>query len=91
MTTTEPAPLFPLIVTAPMIVSRKNGEGATTADYNSGRAIIGTGPYKLVSAVLGDRVIFKRNDSWWGGKAAYENVVYRMIPNVPMAASCPGS
>ena len=81
MTTAEPAPLFPLIVIAPMIVSRKNGEGATTADYNSGRATIGTGPYKLVSAALGDRVIFKRNDNWWGGKAAYANVVYRMIPN----------
>ncbi len=81
MTTAAPAPLYPLIVTAPMIVSRKHGEGATTADYNSGRAAIGTGPYRLVSAALGDRVVFKRNDGWWGGKAAYENVVYRMIPN----------
>ena len=81
MTTAEPAPLFPLIVTAPMIVSRKNGEGATTADYNSGKAAIGTGPYKLVSAALGDRVTFKRNDSWWDGKAPYETVIYRMIPS----------
>ncbi len=81
MTTAEPAPLFPLIVTAPMIVSRKNGEGATTADYNSGKAAIGTGPYKLVSAALGDRVTFKRYDNWWDGKAPYEAMTYRMIPS----------
>ena len=81
MTTAVPAPLFPLIVTAPMIVSRKYGEGATTADYNSGKAAIGTGPYKLVAAALGDRVTFKRNDNWWDGKSPYETVIYRMIPN----------
>ena len=27
------------------IVSKKHGAGATTADYNSGKATIGTGPY----------------------------------------------
>ena len=81
MVTAEPSPLFPLIVSAPMIVSRKYGEGASTADYNSGKAAIGTGPYKLGSAALGDRVVFKRNDRWWAGKAPFETVIYRMIPN----------
>ena len=38
------------------IVSRKNGAGATTADYNSGKAAIGTGPYRLAEWVQGDHI-----------------------------------
>src|SRR5207237_3412189 len=37
------------------IVSAKAGKGASTADYNSAKAAIGTGPYKLVEWVNGER------------------------------------
>lgn len=81
MHTAAPAPLIPYMMTAPRIVSHHAAEGATTADFNSGKAAIGTGPYRLVSVTLGDRVVFRRNDAWWDKKPVWENVVYRVIAN----------
>ncbi len=81
MHTAEPVPLLPLNLGAPRIVSRKFGEGAVTADYNTGKAAIGTGPYKLGSVLLGDRIQFVRNEAYWGKKPAWERVDYRLIAN----------
>jgi peptide/nickel transport system substrate-binding protein len=64
--TKTPFPLAPEYLSAIGIVSRKHGEGATTADYNSGAAAIGTGPFRFVSWARGDRIVLARNDSWWG-------------------------
>ena len=61
------------------IVSSKAAAGATTADFNSGKAAIGTGPYKLVSFVTGDRLVVERNDNYWGGKPQWAKVTERVI------------
>ena len=50
------------------IISKKNAEGATTADFNSGKAAIGTGPYKFVEYIAGDRIVLQANADYWGGK-----------------------
>jgi len=42
--TATPHVLLPSDMAAVYIVSKKNGENATTEDYNSGKAAIGTGP-----------------------------------------------
>lgn len=46
------------------VVSKHIGEKSTTEDYNSGKALIGTGPYTFVSYTPGDRVVMKRNDAY---------------------------
>ena len=81
MHTKQPEPLLPYFLNGVHIISRKYGEGATTADYNSGKAAIGTGPYKLESVLLGDHVVFVRNENYWGPKPYWDRVNYRMIPN----------
>jgi peptide/nickel transport system substrate-binding protein len=63
------------------VVSRHVGENATTEDYNSGKAAIGTGPYKLVSYTPGDRVEFVRNEDWWNTKPEWDKVTLRVISN----------
>jgi peptide/nickel transport system substrate-binding protein len=63
------------------IVSAKHGRGATTEDYNSGKAAVGTGPYKFVEFVPGDRVVIVRNEEYWGEKPHWQRVVFRTIPN----------
>ncbi len=63
------------------IVSRHAGATASSADYNSGKAMIGTGPYRFVSFVPGDRTIFARNDSYWGTKPTWDKVDFRFIAN----------
>jgi peptide/nickel transport system substrate-binding protein len=85
------------------IVSRKNGTGATTADYNSGKAAIGTGPYRLAEWVPGDHITLARFDGYYGAKPDWEKVTYRAISNdaartaallsgdVDLIASVPGN
>ncbi|MDB5414009.1 MAG: transporter substrate-binding protein [Rubritepida sp.] len=79
--TTQPHPLLPLDLASVSIISRHAGEGMGTEDYNSGRAAIGTGPYRFVSFRPGDRVEMQRNDSFWGEREPWARVNYRMILN----------
>ena len=79
--TKNPEPLLPYYLAGAMIVSRKHGQGAQTSDYNSGKAAIGTGPHKLDSVILGDKVVFRRNEDFWGEKPHWETVSYRLIAN----------
>ena len=74
-------PLLPYYMAQPRIVSRKHGTGASTSDYNSGKAAIGTGPYLLDSVALGDKLVFKRNPTHWGPAPHWDTVVYRLIAN----------
>lgn len=61
------------------VISRKIGTGAKTEDYNSGKAAIGTGPYRVVEWVRGDRLVYERNDSYWGAKPAWQRVIVKPI------------
>lgn len=81
MHTKEPVPLIPQFMSSFAIVGRKQGDGMSTADYNSGKAAVGTGPYRLASFALGDRATFTRNDAWWGPAQPWEKVTYRLIAN----------
>ncbi|MCC7426734.1 MAG: ABC transporter substrate-binding protein [Alphaproteobacteria bacterium] len=63
------------------IVSRRHGEGAATDDYNSGKAMIGTGPYRFASWRPGGEVAYTRNERHWGPRQAWERAVFRIIPN----------
>ncbi len=79
--TKGPNPNLPLNLASVHIVSKHIGETSSTEDYNSGKAVIGTGPYKFVSYTPGDRVIMARNDAYWGAKQPWEKVTYRFINN----------
>jgi peptide/nickel transport system substrate-binding protein len=63
------------------IVSRKHGADATFGDYNSGRATIGTGPFREVQWIPGDRMILERYDGYFGPKPDWDRVIYRPITN----------
>jgi peptide/nickel transport system substrate-binding protein len=66
--TNTPNPMLPLDIASIYIVSKHLGEKSRTEDYNAGRAVVGTGPYKLVSHTPGDRTVFERSPSYWGPK-----------------------
>jgi peptide/nickel transport system substrate-binding protein len=63
------------------IVSRKAAEGASSSDFNTGAAAIGTGPYRFVSWARGDNVKFARFDRYWGGAPEFDTVTVRFIPS----------
>ncbi len=72
-------PSIPLNATTAYIVSARAAANATTQDFNSGRAAIGSGPYRFVEWVPGQRVVLRRNERWWGHAPAYDTVTIRPI------------
>jgi peptide/nickel transport system substrate-binding protein len=62
-------------------VSKKAAQNASTEDFNSGRALVGTGPFRFASYKPGDSIEVTRTDNYWGGKPAWEKVTFRMISN----------
>jgi peptide/nickel transport system substrate-binding protein len=70
---------MPSDMTQVAIIS-KGAAKASTDDFNSGKAAIGTGPYKLVRYTKGDRIELARNDAYWGGKTPWEKVTLRLLP-----------
>ncbi|MEM9028496.1 MAG: ABC transporter substrate-binding protein [Pseudomonadota bacterium] len=85
--TPKPYPLMVTDLTTFGIVSKKHGEGATTADYNSGKAAIGTGPFKFVEYVPGDRIVLQANENYWGGKPKWDKVTLKPIKSGPSRVS----
>ncbi|WP_235913564.1 ABC transporter substrate-binding protein [Teichococcus coralli] len=74
-------PLLPQDLSQVFIISHSVGDNVSTGDFNNGKAVIGTGPYQLVSFTPDDRVIMKRNDAYWGEKPHWAQVNYRFITN----------
>ena len=81
--TPKPYPLMPNDMSTFSIVSKKNGEKASTEDYNSGKAAIGTGPFKYKQYVPGDKFVYVRNDDYWGDKPAWTEVTLKPIKSSP--------
>ena len=81
ISTASPDPLMLNNLARLMIVSRANGKGAKTADYNSGKAAIGTGPYKYAEFVAGDRMSVVRNDAYWGAKPHWDRIILQPMPD----------
>ncbi len=79
--TAQPHPLLPTELASVAVISRHAGEGASTEDYNSGKAAIGTGPYRFVAYRAGDRTELARNDAYFRGAEPWARVNYRFIAN----------
>jgi peptide/nickel transport system substrate-binding protein len=74
-------PLLPTYLALFDIINRQTDEGMSTEDFNSGKAAIGTGPFRFVSYKPGDRIELERNDGYWGQKPPWQHVDYRFIAN----------
>ena len=80
MRTAAPYPLLPIDLTNVNIIARRH-EAASTADFNAGRAAIGTGPFRLVSWRANDRLELERYDGYWAGPPAWRHASLRIITN----------
>ena len=78
-----PYPQMPNDMSTVLIVSARSAANATTDDFNTGKATIGTGPFKFVRWHKGDRIELARNDAYWGQKAPWEKVTFRIITSDP--------
>ena len=58
----------------------KDGVYTPTGDYGiPGGQAVGTGPFKIESWKLNDKLVLVRNDSYWGKKAILRRVILRPI------------
>jgi len=62
-----------------IVLDKKYYESVGNAGYT--KAPIGTGAYKFVSWTPGV-ITMERNDNWWGGKAPFQKVIIKVIPEV---------
>ena len=81
--TAAPYPQMPNDMSTVLVVSAKAAANATTEDFNSGKATIGTGPFRFVRWQKGDRIELARNDAYWGQKSPWDKVTFRIITSDP--------
>src|SRR5713226_3331947 len=81
--TATPYAMVPYDLDSVFIVSSKAAARSGPEDFDSGRAMVGTGPFRFVRFSRGDRVELARNDGYWGAKPAWEKVVFRIVPTDP--------
>jgi peptide/nickel transport system substrate-binding protein len=79
--TASPHVLLPSDLASVMIVSKLHGEKAATEDYNSGKAAIGTGPYRFTEYVPNQRVVLRANYGYWGGEEPWDKVTFKILTN----------
>ncbi len=67
--TRVPDPFLPFNLAGAKILSRTIHADGQATDFNSGKLAVGTGPFRFVSYLRGDRIALRRNDEWWGHRA----------------------
>jgi peptide/nickel transport system substrate-binding protein len=81
--TATPYAMVPYDLNSIFIVSKRAATGATQADFDSGKATVGTGPFRFVAFRRGERIELARHDAYWDAKPAWERVTLRILPNDP--------
>lgn len=81
-----PAPTLPNDFVRLFVVSAKAAADYSTKDtaaegFNSGKATIGTGPYKFVQWAPTQDLILEKFDDYWGGAQPWDRVIRKEIPN----------
>jgi peptide/nickel transport system substrate-binding protein len=79
--TSTPAPELPAMLTSFGIASARAAADATPADWNGGRAAVGTGPYRWVRFTPGQDVVLERNATYWGGAEPWSRATFRFVSN----------
>lgn len=83
--TNAPAPTLPNDFIRLFVVSHKAAAGLTAENaneaFNSGKAAIGTGPFKFVKWTPKEEFILERNPNYWQGPSPWARVVRKEIPN----------
>jgi peptide/nickel transport system substrate-binding protein len=79
--TATPYVLLPYDLNSIFIVSRHAALSSRSADFDSGKAAIGTGPFRFISFARGDRIELERNAGYWGAAPEWQHVTLRMLSN----------
>lgn len=75
--TKAPAPLLLNNLSRIAILPAASG-GLTTGDLNTGKGVIGTGPFKLKSWLPDDSYVLTRHDAYWGERTSFDGVTFKV-------------
>ncbi|WP_255989524.1 ABC transporter substrate-binding protein [Chitinolyticbacter albus] len=77
--TASPYGPLPLDLNSIFIVSKKAVQNATADDFNTGKAIVGTGPFKFGGFKRGEAIELVKNPQYWGEKPVWDKVTFRIL------------
>lgn len=78
--TSVPDPLLLNSVSRIRIISADCAD-APVQDFDSGKCAVGTGAYAFQSFAPGDRLVLKRNDTYFAGASHWSDVTLRFLPD----------
>lgn len=78
--TNGPQPALPTNLTQIFIVPRSVAQ-LGNPEFNSGQAAIGTGPFRVAGWQPNGPLMMRRNDAYWGRRAAWETASLVPVPN----------
>ncbi len=84
--TVAPTPLLMDMIGRIFVLPASLGPNVANEDFNSGKAMIGTGPYRFKSSAPGDNVTWTAYPGYWGGKPEFDTVTVKFLSN-PAARS----
>jgi peptide/nickel transport system substrate-binding protein len=79
----QATPQLPTELTFVYVLPSTTPANATQDDFNKGKYVTGTGPYKFVEWVRGDRLVLEKHDAYWGRKSSFDRVIFRPITSDP--------
>ena len=74
-------PMLPAQIAKLSILAKHVAERASTEDFNTGRAAIGTGPYRVTGVQGKEKIFLERFEQYWGKKPDWAHVEFRVLPN----------
>ncbi len=81
ITTKKPDPALPNRLAAESLNMMPARGLADFREKFASDRVIGTGPYRFVEFVVGDRLVVEANPAYWGPKPASQRVVWQVIPD----------
>lgn len=81
------SPTLPENIGLIAILPKSLGDNLTEESFGTGKAAIGTGPYKFGSWSHGQKVTLVKNPDYWGEKEPWDTVTFQFIPREPARAA----
>lgn len=64
-----------------LVEANKTEDDPWATEYFKANADNPSGKYKLVSSSPGEEFVFEARDSYWGGRPAYDRIVWKVLPS----------